>query len=118
MITDSFLKTLKAYKAYQNWGEFHQLRVQHILGNIPLLGSKYHFGDYAVNGFSSTMNKTSSALTEKPHFVNDGAASRHISFMNDKNENYFLLLGGEKAFDKLTAKQLKALKIKTDIQKV
>jgi hypothetical protein len=38
--------------------------------------------------------------------------------MNDKNENYFLLLGGEKAFDKLTAKQLKALKIKTDIQKV
>jgi hypothetical protein len=37
--------------------------------------------------------------------------------MNDKNENYFLLLG-EKTFDKLTAKQLKALKIKTDIQKV
>jgi hypothetical protein len=64
----SFLKRLKAYKEYQNGGEFHQLRVQHILGNIPLLASKYHFGDYAVNGFSSTMNKTSSALTEKPYF--------------------------------------------------
>jgi penicillin amidase len=94
IIKSAFKKSTEDYNDFDNWGDFHRLRIQHILGNIPVLGSKYHYAEFPARGFASTVLKTSASLTNEQHQTTYGAASRHVSIMSDVDENYFLLLGG------------------------
>ncbi len=77
------------------WGDIHQIHVQHILGNIPILGQAYHHGKIPVDGHTATVFKTAGNLTNDPQTVTYGSQARHISDMSDPNKNYFILYGGQ-----------------------
>lgn len=77
------------------WGDIHRLKVQHFLGNIPLLGRRYRWYDIPVPGYSETIMKTAGDLTAEKHAAFYGAQSRHVSDLSDINANYFILFGGQ-----------------------
>jgi penicillin amidase len=73
----------------------HRLGMAHVLGNIPVIGARYRFGDWPVDGSTDTLMKTSSGSTGEQHFTRYGSQSRHISDLSDLDRNWFLLLGGQ-----------------------
>ena len=77
------------------WGDIHRLRVRHVLGNVPVIGSRYEIEEFAVGGSRETVFKTSHPLTDEKHNASFGAQSRHVSDMGDVDENYFVLFGGQ-----------------------
>lgn len=77
------------------WGDIHKLRVQHVFGNLPLIGGPYRIGEISVPGSRETVFKTSHQLTDEEHTSTFGAQSRHISDLSDPDENYFVLFGGQ-----------------------
>lgn len=83
------------FNEYRVWGAFHQLRLQHPLGNLPLLGAAYRYYEGPVDGSSTTLYKSAHALQLTPHTATYGAQSRHIHVLNDPDANYFALLGGQ-----------------------
>lgn len=91
-------KALKDFQANPTWGDLHRLKVQHWIGNIPVLGAGYVFDEFPVAGSDSTIFKTSASLSNNVHTVRFGANSRHISDLRDPNENYFILMGGQDGF--------------------
>ena len=80
---------------FENWGEMHRLRLAHPLSNLPLVGGRYRFADYAAAGSSDTLMKTAHASTSERHATRYGANARHISDLSDPDLNYFVLLGGQ-----------------------
>ncbi len=95
LITKSFTRASGRFKRYGTWGGMHRLAVQHLFGNIPVLGKKYRFAVHPADGFATTVAKTSFRLSDEKHVTTYGANSRHISVMSDPDENYFVLLGGQ-----------------------
>lgn len=83
------------FARYQSWGQFHRLRLQHPLGNIPLVGSPYRFYEGPAAGSSTTLHKTAHPLQLDEHIATYGAQSRHIHVLDDLDANYFVLLGGQ-----------------------
>ena len=85
-------------KKYPTWGKMHYLRLRHPLGNMPLIGSAYRFGEYPVPGSTNTVIKRAHPLTNRKHFVTYGANARHVSDLSDLDENFFVLVGGQDGF--------------------
>lgn len=92
----------------QNWGTHHKLKVQHLLGNIPILGKAYRQNPISVSGSQETILKTAHPTTAQKHTVTYGSQSRHISDLSDLDANYFVLFGGndgwigsDKAYDQV-----------------
>ncbi|MEM1384612.1 MAG: penicillin acylase family protein [Pseudomonadota bacterium] len=77
------------------WGDVHRLDVQHIFGNIPVLGSRYRLETIPVPGSQETVFKTAHPLTTEEHRTFFGAQARHLSDLADPDANYFVLLGGQ-----------------------
>ncbi|MFP4003641.1 MAG: penicillin acylase family protein [Alphaproteobacteria bacterium] len=77
------------------WGDIHRLQVQHPLGYVPLIGGRYHFGNYPVSGSRETVMKTGHGLTAGRHSTYYGSQSRHLSDLSDPDANYFVLMGGQ-----------------------
>ena len=77
------------------WGDLHRLRVAHVLGNIPLIGSRYEIDRIPVPGSRETVFNTDHPLTDAPHDSFFGSQSRHVSDLADPDGNYFVLLGGQ-----------------------
>jgi len=84
-----------AVRKYANWGEMHRLRLAHPFGNIPVIGGAYRYGDYPAAGSYLTLHKTAHAITDERHASFYGANARFIADMADRDENYFVLLGGQ-----------------------
>jgi penicillin amidase len=80
---------------FASWGEMHRLGLSHVLGNIPVIGSRYRFGEFAVGGSTDTLMKTSAASSNERHRVRYGSQARHVSDLSDLDSNWFLLLGGQ-----------------------
>ncbi|MBN1155555.1 penicillin acylase family protein [candidate division KSB1 bacterium] len=80
---------------YENWGDFHRLNVAHPLGMIPIIGKKFKFGNYPIGGTYNSAMKTAHNVTDQRHNSFYGANSRLITKLDDPNENYFVLLGGQ-----------------------
>ena len=87
--------TAEEYRKYENWGDMHRLKLSHPLGNIPLVGGRYRFGDYPARGSYNSLMKTAHNTTNKRHSTFYGANSRFICKVNDLNANWFVLLGGQ-----------------------
>jgi penicillin amidase len=87
-------KALRVLGKYPSWGDFHRLNVSHPLGNAPLIGSKYRFEEFGVDGGVETLFKTAHALTDEKHSARYGAQARHISDLADLDSNHFVLFGG------------------------
>ena len=82
----------------QVWGDIHRLEVQHLLGNVPILGSKYRWGNYPIGGYDTTIFKTAGDLELDEHTTDYGSQSRHVSDMADIDANYFVLYGGQDGY--------------------
>ncbi len=89
---------LADFQANPTWGDLHKLRVQHWIGNVPVIGSGYIFDEFPVSGSDSTIFKTSATLTNEVHSSRFGANSRHISDLKDPDQNFFVLMGGQDGF--------------------
>ena len=82
-------------KGFSVWGDMHRLGLRHPLNFIPVVGSKYRFGDVPIGGSSTTVMKTAHGDTDERHFTRFGSQARHISDMSDPDANWFTLLGGQ-----------------------
>jgi penicillin amidase len=80
---------------YPTWGDMHRLSVQHILGNLPVVGGRFVYDDVPIPGSRETLWKSAHDLIEGRHDAQYGAQSRHISDMADPDANWFVLLGGQ-----------------------
>jgi penicillin amidase len=87
--------TARKHKRYANWGEMHRLAYKHLLGNIPLIGGRFRYGEVPVGGTSNSLMKTAHQLSDGRTYAAYGADARFISFLNDDDENYFALLGAQ-----------------------
>jgi penicillin amidase len=77
------------------WGDLHRMEVQHVLGNLPLLGGRYRYRDIPIPGGRETVFKTSHPLTAERHTTPFGSQSRHLSDLADPDANFFVLYGGQ-----------------------
>lgn len=91
-------EALRDFQANPTWGDLHKLKVQHWMGNVPLLGAGYVFDQFPIAGSDSTIFKTSASLNNEVHSTRFGANSRHISDLKNPDENYFVLMGGQDGF--------------------
>lgn len=87
----------------RSWGEMHRIRLQHPFGFVPVLGKPFRAANLPAGGSRTTLMKTSHTITDEYHFATFGANARHISFMDDPDENYFILLGGQDGWVKSEA---------------
>ena len=77
------------------WGDIHQIDIQHVFGNISYLGRSYRFGRLPVDGHQASLFKTAGQLEGDHHQIRYGSQARHISDMADRNQNLFILYGGQ-----------------------
>lgn len=80
---------------FAGWGEMHRVRVQHLLGNVPVLGRFFVVDDLASPGSRETLMKRSHDLVNRRHRASFGAQARHISDLGDPDANWFVLFGGQ-----------------------
>jgi penicillin amidase len=88
------------FNSYQTWGDMHRLVFGTPFARVPFLGKKYLLADIGLGGTSNTLMKSAHEFTPEKHTVTYGSNSRHISNMEDIDENYFVLLGGQDAWIK------------------
>jgi penicillin amidase len=91
-------KAAKDFCDYPTWGKMHYLRLGHLLGNVPVVGSKFRFGEFPYPGSSRTLLKSAHSLSNEKHYARYGANARFIADMSGLDENYFALLGGQDGF--------------------
>ncbi|MGB1026125.1 MAG: penicillin acylase family protein [Rhodospirillaceae bacterium] len=94
-LTPALAAAAEAYQTGQVWGDLHRLKARHVLGNIPVIGGRYEFAEFAVPGSRETIMKTDHDDVTERHVTRYGAQSRHLSDMADLDANYFVLFGGQ-----------------------
>ncbi|MEE3623988.1 penicillin acylase family protein [Nitrospirillum sp. BR 11752] len=77
------------------WGRFHQFRLQHPFGRLPLVGRRFRLPPFPADGGNNSVYKAGHAISDKPHGVSFGSCARHISELKDADANRFVLLGGQ-----------------------
>jgi penicillin amidase len=80
---------------FKDWGAFHRLVVNHPLGQLPVIGSRFRFVDAPAEGSNDTLWKTAHSTTDERHPARFGSNARHISDLSDPDANWFTLLGGQ-----------------------
>jgi penicillin amidase len=85
----------KDAESFATWGDMHRVRVQHLLGNIPVLGRFFRLEDLPSPGSRETLMKRSHDLVNKRHRASFGAQARQISDLADPDANWFVLFGGQ-----------------------
>jgi len=88
-------RVTKDSRKYRNWGEMHRLEVKHNLGNLPLIGNRFRYGDYPAGGTTNSLMKTAHELSNRKTTSFYGANARFAAFLNDDTQNYFVLMGGQ-----------------------
>jgi penicillin amidase len=73
----------------------HVQRLQHLLGNLPLIGGRYRVAEYAADGRNDTLLKAAHELSGEKGRVTYGATARHVSDLADPDAHWFVLLGGQ-----------------------
>ena len=97
-VPQSFEAAAEDFSDSLSWGDLHVLKLNHPLGNLPVIGRKYRFGEYQVGGSTNTVMKRAHALSNEKRAVTYGANARHVSDLGDSDENYFALVGGQDGF--------------------
>jgi penicillin amidase len=98
MVPDALGSAAADFKDRSTWGELHVLKLSHPLGNVPLIGRKYRFGEYPAPGSTNTVMKRAHPLSNKKRNVTYGANARHISDLSDPDANLFVLVGGQDGY--------------------
>ena len=95
LFREKFPRISSQFKKYPVWGDMHRMVVQHPLGNIPMIGSRFRYLEYPSPGGYNTLLKSAHRSGDEKGSVTFGAQSRHLSDMSDLNENYFALISGQ-----------------------
>ncbi|TVS03503.1 MAG: penicillin acylase family protein [Phycisphaerales bacterium] len=77
------------------WGDMHRFVMGHPMRRLPLVGGQFRFGDYPIDGSSSTVLKSAHSITNKVHETTFGANARFVTDLADEDENYFVMVGGQ-----------------------
>ncbi len=88
----------KGFEEHGTWGSMHYLSISHMMGNAPLIGRRFRYGETPYPGSSRTLLKSAHSLNNKKHYARYGANARFITDMSSRDENYFALLGGQDAY--------------------
>lgn len=83
------------FHADRRWGDLHRLGLNHPLAKMPLIGSKYRFGDHPIGGSTDTLMQTAHQLTDARHDASDGPQARFLTDLGDPDANWFVLIGGQ-----------------------
>lgn len=84
----------RAAAQYPSWGDMHRLRIDHLLGMVPMLGRALRVADWPAGGSRESPMKNAHGLVHRRHAVQYGAQARHTSDLADLDTNHFVLLGG------------------------
>ena len=93
-LKSAMAQTEETFSSYQSWGEMHVQLLQNPLGLVPVLGSRFRFGEFPAPGGANTVHKNRFSPGYDKREVIFGAQVRHISDMSNLYENYFVMLGG------------------------
>ncbi len=77
------------------WGDLHRYRAAHQLAAAPLVGRRYRWAEFAIDGANETVMKTAHPLEPGRHYSGYGVTARHISDLADPDANQFVLAGGQ-----------------------
>jgi penicillin amidase len=80
---------------FETWGDMHRLRLTHPFALVPDVDQEFYKKDLPTGGSSESLMKTAHAPTTDKHGTLFGSQSRHISDMSSRDENYFVLVGGQ-----------------------
>ena len=94
-LREALAKAAPEAAKFAAWGEMHRLGLSHMLGNVPVVGERYRFGEWPAPGSTDTLWKTSHGSSAERHFTRYGSQARHISDLSDLDANFFLVLGGQ-----------------------
>ncbi len=83
-----------AAASYPTWGDMHRMGVQGYFATIPVIGSRYNFGDVPAAGTAESVLKTDHPMSAERHLTRYGAQARHVSDLSNPDANWFVLLGG------------------------
>ena len=97
-LTAALKQAAQDHKEHATWGSLHYLRISHIMGNAPLIGSRFRYGELPYPGSSRTLMKSAHSLQNQKHYARYGANARFIADMSSPDENYFALLGGQDGY--------------------
>jgi penicillin amidase len=85
----------RALRRYRAWGAMHRMRLRHHLGMVPLLGTRFTYGEWPSPGGNDTLNKTGHPPAHRRHAVSYGASARFLADLADPDANRVVLLGGQ-----------------------
>jgi penicillin amidase len=85
----------QALARWKRWDGMHRLRLRHHLAVIPLLGRRFHYGDFPAEGGNDTLNKSGHAPSLGRHSVQYGASARFVADLAEPDANRVVLLGGQ-----------------------
>lgn len=98
MLLESVRESAKNKDSWKDWGSIHRILVQHVFGNIPIVGSRYRFGEIGAPGSTNSVLKSAHGFVDQTHYSSYGAVARFCTDLADLNENYVVLLGGQDGF--------------------
>jgi penicillin amidase len=79
----------------ERWGDLHRLRLRHPVGNVPVLGRWFTFGDYPYAGSTTTILKAAHGAGDGRHATRFGANARLLVDMGGLDDNRVVLMGGQ-----------------------
>ncbi|MEO1512676.1 MAG: penicillin acylase family protein, partial [Planctomycetota bacterium] len=62
MVERAFESASKGYRPDRTWGDLHRTTLAHPIGQVPIIGSAYRFGDFASSGTLTTVYKSANGL--------------------------------------------------------
>ena len=95
LIRESLADAEEGFAEYPVWGDLHRLKVGHLLGGLPVVGGLFVYDRFPAPGSRETIYKTAHGIIDGPHESRYGSQSRHISSMEDPDDNWFVLFGGQ-----------------------
>lgn len=85
----------RTLQRHPTWGSMHRLRVEHMLGRLPVVGRAFRLADLPVGGSRETLMKTSHRLVCGRHDTDYGAQARFAADLSDLDANHAVLFGGQ-----------------------
>lgn len=98
VLLESLSKAAEDFARTPYWRDLHTVRIQHLFGNVPVIGKKFRLGEKAVPGGSNTLAKSAHTLSNKPHRARYGATSRLIADMGNPHSMQSVLFGGQDGY--------------------
>ncbi|WP_370260710.1 penicillin acylase family protein [Limnobacter sp.] len=95
LVPKALQAALDSAQPWPMWGTVHKIRLRHVLGHVPLLGKWFSSKSFPGAGSRETLMKNAHGFIRGFDETSYGSQSRHLSDLDDLDENHFVLLGGQ-----------------------